>query len=171
MQSVEGHGAVCGRTQCSLWKDTMQSVEGHNAVSWPFKALVCPPLHMMSNTLCNHSETTDYTAMKTASRAATLETKQNLTPQPCCQLMCVNNYSKKRVTDPFDFRPPRTPVGSKPEWCIRGRAAQGYSTAFSQQMTPLGRSRLPFHHSSVPPVQSASERAVRQKGQAPQSLI
>jgi len=115
VQSVEGHNAVCGRTQCSLWKDTMQSVEGHNAVSWPFKALVCPPLHMMSNTLCNHSETTDYTAMKTASRAATLETKQNLTPQPCCQLMCVNNYSKKRVTDPFDFRPPRTPVGSKPE--------------------------------------------------------
>lgn len=35
-----------------------QSLEGNAADSWPFKALVCQPLHMMSNILCNHSETT-----------------------------------------------------------------------------------------------------------------
>ncbi|KAI9548596.1 hypothetical protein NQZ68_007463 [Dissostichus eleginoides] len=45
------------------------------------------------------------------------------------------------------------------------------SSCHWHDMMPLGRSRLPFHHSSVPPVQSVSERAVRQKGQAPQSLI
>lgn len=64
--------------------------------------------------------------------------------------MCVNNYSKKSVTDPFDIRRSGTPVESKPDKCNQARTAQDYTTAFSQQMTPLGQGSLPFHHSSIP---------------------
>lgn len=50
--------------------------------------------------------------------------------------MCVNNYSKKSVTDPFGIWQSGTPVESKPDKCNRARAAQDHTTAFSQQMTP-----------------------------------
>ena len=127
----------------------VQALDEKAADSWPFNALVCPLRHMMSKILCNYSETTKYTAIKTASQASVCR-QETLTPQPGCQVMCANNYSKKSVTDPFGIRQSGTPVESKPDTCNQARAAQDNTTAFSQQMTPLGQSRRSFHHSSIP---------------------
>lgn len=127
-QSVISPGAVFGRKSCRLLAGT-----------------VCPPLHMVpkySVIMVKHS----YTAIKTTSDAS-IWRQETMTPQPSCQLMCVNNYNKKSVADPFDFKWSGTPVESKPDLF---RAPQDYASAFSQQMTPLGQSRLSFHHSSIP---------------------
>lgn len=84
--------------------------------------------------------------------------------------MCVNNYSKKSATGPFDIRQSGTPVVSKPDKCRPARAVQDNKTAFSQQMTPLGQGRLSITPSSLL-AQSVSEQAVIQMCQAPQCLI
>lgn len=141
--------AVPGRNGELISKITWCSLRKKKAAdSWPFKALVFPPLHMMSKILCNHSETTNYTAIKTACQAS-ISRQETLTRQPSCQLMCVNNYSRKSVTDPSSFWRSGTPVESKLDKCNRTRAAQDNTIAFSQQMTPLGQSRLSFHHSYI----------------------
>lgn len=73
--------------------------------SWPFEALVRPPLHMMSKIVCNHSENHQLHSYENCS----IWRQETLTPLPSCQLMCANNNSKKSVTDPFDIRQSETP--------------------------------------------------------------
>lgn len=69
-------------SRCSVWKGSLLGLG-------PSRHLFAHTSHDIQNIL------NDYTALKTPSQAS-VRRQESLTPQPSCQLICVNNYSKKK---------------------------------------------------------------------------
>lgn len=102
----------------SLCKEKLQTL-GSLRHLFAHRSMWCPKYSVIM------VKTTNYTTIRTASHAP-IWRQETLTPQPSCQLMWVNNYSKRNVTDAFDFRQSGAPVESKPDQWNQARSAPDY---------------------------------------------